>query len=341
MLKTLHPPYLLFLGEARDALAAKTAQGLAHWRPGLCKGQLRLPGCKADLGLPDLTVPEAAAQGVKTLVVGVANRGGVIDAAWIPVLREALDHGMHLAAGLHQRLADVPGLLAEAHARHLTINDVRWHDGHLEPGTGAKRAGQRILTVGTDCSQGKMYTALALEQEMRGRGIKATFRATGQTGILIAGTGIAVDAVGADFISGAAEVLAPANDADHWDLVEGQGSLFHPSFAGVSLGLLHGAQPDWLVMCHEPTRTTMRGVDHPLPGLRDCLEANLAAARLTNPAVRVLGFSINTAALAEQAARDYLRGLSMRFGLPAVDPVRTGCGALVDAVQAASSVVAS
>ena len=330
MLKSLTPPYLLFLGDARDMLAAKTAKGLADWRPQQCTGQLRLPGCKADLGLPDLTIAEAKARGVKTVVVGVANRGGVINAEWIPVLEEALDAGLHLAAGLHQRLGDIPVLAEAAHANGCRIDDVRYHDGHLVPGSGEKRPGRRLLAVGTDCSIGKMYTTLALEKAMQAQGHKATFQATGQTGIMIAGKGIAVDAVVADFISGAAEIIAPANDPDHWDLIEGQGSLFHPSFAGVSLGLLHGSQPDALVMCHEPTRTTMRGVNYPLPSLEACIALNLQTARLTNPAVRLAGFSINTSALSEAEAQQYLHSIQQQFTLPAVDPIRTGVDALVD-----------
>ena len=332
MLKSLTPPYLLFLGDARDMLAAKTAKGLADWRPQHCIGQLRLAGCKADLGLPDLTIAEARARGVRTVVVGVANRGGIINAEWIPVLEEALDAGLHLAAGLHQRLVDIPVLAEAARARGCRIDDVRYHDGYLVPGSGEKRPGKRLLAVGTDCSIGKMYTTLALEKAMQAQGLKATFQATGQTGIMIAGKGIAVDAVVADFISGAAEVIAPANDPDHWDLIEGQGSLFHPSFAGVSLGLLHGSQPDALVMCHEPTRTTMRGVRYPLPSLAACIELNLATARLTNPAVCLIGFSINTAALPEGEAHSYLNTLRQQFGLPAVDPMRTGVDALVEAL---------
>jgi len=334
MLKSLTPPYLLFLGDAADILAAKTAKGLADWRAQHCLGQLRLPGCQVDLGLPDLTIAQAKALGVQTLVVGVANRGGVIHAEWVPVLEDALDAGLHLAAGLHQRLGDIPVLAAAAQAKGCHIHDVRYHDGHLAPGSGQKRSGRRLLAVGTDCSIGKMYTTLALEKAMQARGLKATFQATGQTGIMIAGKGIAVDAVVADFISGAAELLAPANDPDHWDLIEGQGSLFHPSFAGVSLGLLHGSQPDALVMCHEPTRRTMRGVAYPLPSLAACLELNLAAARLTNPAVRCVGFSVNTAALAPQAAEACLQQIQQQFGLPAVDPLRTGVEPLIDALLA-------
>ncbi len=327
-------PYLLFLGDAPDRLAAKTAQGIAQWRPEWCLGQLRLPGCKADLGLSELTVAGAAAEGAKTLVVGVANRGGVINKAWLPTLLEALDRGMDLASGLHRRLSEVPALVERAGTRGRRLFDVRHPARDFAVGTGARRPGKRLISVGTDCSIGKMYTTLALEKEMRRRGMKVDFRATGQTGIFIAGEGVSIDAVVADFISGAVEWLTPANDPDHWDLVEGQGSLFHPSYAGVSLGLLHGAQPDFLVMCHEPGRPHMRGLPHcPLPDLEACVEANLRAARLTNPEVRLLGFSLNTAGLDAAAAERVLRETVGCFGPPAVDPLRTGVGPLVDAIR--------
>jgi uncharacterized NAD-dependent epimerase/dehydratase family protein len=326
-------PYLLFLGDAPNQLAAKTAQGIAQWRPHWCLGQLRLPGCKADLGLPEMTVSDAAAGGARTLILGVANRGGVINEAWLPTLLKALDRGLDLASGLHRRLSDVPALAERARACGRSLFDVRHPTREFSVGSGAKRAGKRLLAVGTDCSIGKMYTTLALENEMRARGMKADFRATGQTGIFIAGSGVSIDAVVADFISGAVEWLSPANEPDHWDLVEGQGSLFHASYAGVSLGLLHGAQPDLLIMCHEPGRPHMRGLPHfPLPDLQDCIEANLRAARLTNPDARLLGFSLNTVRLAPDAARRALRDIEERFGLPAVDPLRTGVAPLVDAM---------
>ena len=150
-----------------------------------------------------------------------------------------------------------------------------------------------MLHLDADCSTGKMYTTLALETELRARGARADFRATGQTGIFIAGRGIPLDAVVADFISGGVEWLSPDRHDGGWDLIEGQGSLFHPSFAGVSLGLLHGAQPDALVLCHEPTRQHMRGLpDYPLPELKRCLQANLVAAQLTNRAVNVAGVTL-------------------------------------------------
>ncbi len=328
---SIQHPYLMFLGDAPDQLAAKTAQGIVHWRPDWCAGQLRLDGCKADLKLPDMTIEAAAEAGVKTVIVGVANRGGILPDHWIDLLVGALDRGMDLASGLHKRLRDFPRLVEAARRNGRALFDVRHPTQDFDVASGVKRPGKRLLAVGTDCSVGKMYTTLALEKEMRKRGMKADFRATGQTGIFIAGSGVSIDAVIADFISGAVEWLSPANDPDHWDLVEGQGSLFHASFAGVSLGLLHGAQADALVMCHEPTRGHMRGLPtYQLPDLGLCMEANLAAARLTNPAVRFVGISINTANLDEVAAERCLEQAAEAHGLPAVDPFRTGVGAIVD-----------
>ena len=327
----IKPPYLLFLGDARDALAAKVALGVKQWRPENCLGQLSLPDCNADAGLPEMTVAEARAAGAETLMVGVANRGGVIGPTWIDVLREALEQGMDLAAGLHNRVADVPVLAETAAARGLSLFDVRFPTQKFEVGNGRKRSGKRILSVGTDCSCGKMYTALALERELRSRGVAADFRATGQTGILIDGEGIAIDAVVSDFISGAVELLTPDAEPDHWDCVEGQGSLFHASYAGVTMGLIHGAQPDALVLCHEPTRRHMRGLpEYPLPGLEVCMETNLAAARLTNPAAKFVGVAVNTSALDDAAAERYLAETGERLGLPCVDPVRTGVAPIAD-----------
>ena len=329
----LKTPYLLFLGDAPDALAAKVAIGIRHWRPDNCIGQLRLDGCRADTGIADVSVSDAAAKGAKTLVVGVANRGGVISPQWVSVLLEALEAGMDLAAGLHNRLADVPELRAAADRLGRQLFDVRHPTETFPVANGEKRSGKRLLPVGTDCSCGKMYTALAIEKDMRERGMAADFRATGQTGILITGSGVSIDAVVSDFISGATEVLSPAAAEDHWDIVEGQGSLFHASFAGVSTGLLHGAQPDALVLCHEPTRTHMRGLPtYPIPDLEACMDANLRVARLTNPDVAFVGACINTAALDDAAAQKCLVDIESRLGLPTVDPVRTGVGRIVDAL---------
>ena len=323
----IQAPYLLFLGDAADPLAAKVAQGICDWRPDSALGQLRLPGCHADLGLQDMTVTQAVAAGAKTMVIGVANRGGVISDNWIEVLRDALANGMDIASGLHKQLADVPALQADADRLGRQLFDVRHPTQAFDVATGEKRSGMRLLPVGTDCSCGKMYTALAIEKELRARGVNADFRATGQTGILVTGRGVPVDAVVADFISGAVEWLSPENDDDHWDVVEGQGSLFHPSFAGVSTGLLHGAQADALVLCHEPTRTHMRGLPHyPIPDLKDCIDANLRVGSLTNPDVRFVGIAVNTAKLEERAAEDYLKQTEQELGL------RHGVARIVDQI---------
>ena len=327
----IDPPYLLFLGDARDELAAKTARGVFRWRPEWCLGQIRLEGCNASLDLPDMTVEEAAARGARSLIVGVANAGGVIGESWIATLVAALEAGLDLASGLHVRLSDLPPVRAAADAGGRRLFDARHPPQAFAVGSGTRRAGKRLLTVGTDASVGKMYATLALEAELRRRGVACTFRATGQTGIFIAGDGVSVDAVVADFISGATEWLTPENDPEHWDLIEGQGSLFHPSYAGVTLGLIHGAQPDAIVVCHEPTRTDMRGLPGwPLPALGACIEANLQAARLTNPAVVCAGLSINTQALGDADAARLLDALGRDHGLPCVDPIRTGVSAIAD-----------
>lgn len=328
-------PYLLFLGDVPDALAAKTALGIVDWRPDWCLGQLRLPGCKADAKIPEMSVADAVAAGVKTMVVGVVNAGGVLPDHWIATIVEALDAGLDVATGLHVRLASIPAI-AEAAARSgRELHDVRHTHERFATGKGTKRPGLRLLTVGTDCSVGKKYTALALEKEMRARGLDADFRATGQTGVFISGRGAAIDAVVADFISGAVEWIAPAADPAHWDVIEGQGSLFHPSFAGVSLGLLHGAQPDAFVVCHEPTRTKMRGVQHALPSIREVIDMTLACGRLTNPAIRPIGIAINTEHLDEAEARRVCEEAAAFHDLPASDPVRFGVGPIVDRLLAA------
>jgi uncharacterized NAD-dependent epimerase/dehydratase family protein len=327
----LRDPYLLFLGDAPEPLAAKTANAIFHWRPEKCVGQVRLPGCAVSLALPELDPVEAVARGARTMVVGVANRGGILAPGWVETMVRALDAGLDVAAGLHDRLHDVPELVAAARRAGRALVDVRHPRADLSVATGAPRRGMRLLTVGTDCSVGKLYTTLALHAEMVARGWGCDFRATGQTGIMISGDGIPIDAVVADFVAGAAEALTPAADADHWDVVEGQGSLFHPSYAGVALGLLHGAQPSHLVLCHEPRRPHIRGLPgQPVPGLEETMTANLQAARLTAPEVRCCGISLNTSAMEPGEARALCDDLSERFGLPCVDPVRTGVGAIVD-----------
>ena len=328
----IETPYLLFLGDAPDPLSAKVAQGIKDWRPNNAVGQFRMEGCKADLGLKDLTLEEARDAGARTLVIGVANRGGVISAAWKDVLIEALGLGFDLASGLHNLLANEESLATAARASGGTLHDVRVPTVQYPIADGRKRSGKRVLAVGTDCSVGKMYTALALDDAMRG--MKSTFCATGQTGILITGSGVPLDAVVADFMAGAIEYLTPDNEADHWDIIEGQGSLFHVSYSGVTLALIHGGQPDALLLCHEPTRTHMRGLpDYGLPSLEDLRDTALPLARVANPACEVVGISVNTQHMGEAAAEDYLGELEHRMQLPAVDPFRQGAAKLAEALD--------
>lgn len=327
-------PYLLFLGDVTEPAAAKTAAGILQWRAELCLAQYRLAGGTVDLGLPELAPAQAVARGARTMILGIANAGGFIPETWLPAIVAALEAGLDVAAGMHTRLADVK-VIREAAARcGRTLHDVRQPTQAFAPGNGRKRSGLRLLTVGTDCAVGKKYTALAIEKTMRERGIKADFRATGQTGIFISGRGVAVDAVVADFISGAAEWLSPENDANHWDVIEGQGSLFHPAYAGVTLGLIHGSQPDAVVVCHEPVRRGLVGFDHyPVPSLHDCIVATLSAARLTNPGARAVGVSINTSRMSERGAADSVALIETQTGLPCRDPIRHGMDGIVDYIQ--------
>ncbi len=324
-------PYLLYLGDSTDELAVKTSRGLAVWRPDDCVGEYRSEGGTLTLGLPQLNFAEAAARGARTLVVGVANAGGIMGQKAVRDVVAALRAGLNIASGLHDRLHGHPEIVEAAAEAGRQLFDVRDPPPNLRVGNGKPRAGRRLLTIGTDCSVGKMYTTLALERALRARGLKADFRATGQTGILIAQSGVPIDAVVADFISGAAEWISPAREDDGWDLIEGQGSLFHPSFAGVALGLLHGAQPDALVLCHEPGRPHIRGIPGlPLPDLKLCLDRNLEACRLTSPDVIAVGVALNTSRMAPDEAERWCRQVEDMLGLPCQDPVAMGVDRVVE-----------
>jgi len=331
----IQTPYLLFLGDAPDHLSAKVAQGIKDWRPDNAVGQFRMDGCKADLGLTDMTLAEAQAEGAKTLVIGVANRGGKISAAWKEVLVQALDMGFDIASGLHNLLRDEADLVAAADKSGATLHDVRVPSVEYPIADGVKRRGKRVLAVGTDCSVGKMYTGLALDEAMRQKGMKSSFRATGQTGILITGEGVPLDAVIADFMAGAVEYLTPDNDDDHWDIIEGQGSLFHVSYSGVTMALIHGGQPDALILSHEPTREHMRGLpSYSLPSLEALRDLSLQLAQVANPDCKVVGISVNTYHMSEEEALAYLQEVEDRMGLPTCDPFRQGAARLADALAA-------
>ena len=198
-------PYLILIGGEKDPTYAKTGYGLVQWRRELVAGQLRFPDCELDLGVPDLSVTEAANQGVGSLVIGTATIGGIIPDDWWTVIIEAVDHDVDIINGLHTKLKDNPKIIDRAKSSGSRLLDIRVPPSNIPVGSGKKRSGQRLLTVATDCACGKKYTALSMNDTMRRAGINSTFRATGQTGIMISGEGIAIDAVTADFISGAAD----------------------------------------------------------------------------------------------------------------------------------------
>mgnify|MGYP001816331125 FL=1 len=326
----LQPPYLILIGDLTDPTYAKTGLGIVDWQPDLVAGQLRFAGSGIDMGVPDMTVAEAVGAGVKSLVIGVAPIGGVVPDSWWACIEEAARAGMDIVCGLHFKLSDFPGVVAAAAESGAQLIDVRNPPAILPVGTGLKRTGKRVLMVGTDCAIGKKYTALALDKAMRAAGMDSTFRATGQTGIMLAGEGLAIDAVVADFISGAAELISPANDEDHWDVIEGQGSLFHPGYSGVSLGLLHGSQPDAFVVCHDATRSVLSGWEHyALPSIQEAIDQHVLLGQRTNPGIRCIGISVNTSKLPTGEHENYLAELSEATGLPCIDPLIDGCGSIV------------
>ena len=328
----LKTPYLLFMGDVPDDHHAKTGHGIAYWRPEKCAGQMRLPDCPVDIGLPELDVKGAVDAGIGTAIVGVALAGGLLSESWVAPLCELARAGIDIAAGTHQKLRNNAELQAAAEEGGAELIDVRIPPAGIEVGTGVKRSGKRVLMIGTDCAVGKKYSALALHRELASRSVAADFRATGQTGILIAGEGMPMDAVVADFASGAAELLSPANDENHWDVIEGQGSLLHPSYAAVSLGLLHGSQPDAIVVCHRADAEFLDGldVDIEIPPLNEVAEAALSLAQTSNPQCVWAGISLDTSALNDEDRRGYLADVAGKYGVPCVDPIAIGMADIAD-----------
>lgn len=321
----LPTPYLLFLGDTVEPGYAKTAFGLRDWARDRCVGELALPEATVTTGLPRLALEEAYGLGARALVIGVANPGGVIPPNWVGSLAAALEAGFDIISGMHSKLSEIPQLQVMAERLGRRLIDVRSPPRGIPVATGKPRTGRRLLTVGTDCALGKKYTALAITRGLRERGIDVSFRATGQTGILIAGEGIPIDAVVSDFVAGAAEMLSPSAAPDHFDIIEGQGSLLHPSYAGVTLGLLHGSQPGMFVVCHDPQRTTLLGhPGHRVPTIEAIIAQTIALGQVTNPAIRCVGISLNTSKLNDQAAQAEIDATELRTGLPTADPIRGG-----------------
>jgi uncharacterized NAD-dependent epimerase/dehydratase family protein len=330
---TIKLPYLIFLGDAQIPLFAKTAFGVRDWRPDACAGEWTMPNAKISLGLTFMPPAEAVAAGAKSLLIGVAPIGGQIQDNWIPAIVEAIEAGLDIVSGMHTKLETVEPIRMAAERCGRALHNVRHSNQKFPVGTGIKRSGKRLLAVGTDCALGKKYTTLALTRAFQEAGHKATFRATGQTGIMISGGGIAMDAVVADFSAGAAETLSPANEPDHWDMIEGQGSLIHPGYAGVSLGLLHGSQPDALILCHDPFRTEID--EYPgyiIPPINEVIELHLALARRTNPKVKCVAIALNTSSVSAEESKKICHAYETQYGLPAFDPMRSNLRRIVDAV---------
>lgn len=322
----LRKPYLVFIGDVESATYVKTAAGLVQWCRDDIAGQLRFEGNSLNLGVADLTIEQALEAGVKSIIVGVAPVGGRIGQEWIDVLVHAAKAGLDVVSGLHIKLNGFPELVESARVSGSKLIDIRIPSNDLPIANGKKRKGKRLLMVGTECAVGKKYTALSICRALKEKGVAATFRATGQTGIMISGSGVPIDAVVADFISGAAEVISPDNQPNHWDIIEGQGSLFNPSYSGVSLGLLHGSQPDALVVCHDPSRTHVSSCPElPVASVSQCIELNLSCGRIVNPDIRCIAVSVNTSVLPRGTREEYLSELSEQTGMLCFDPLVDGC----------------
>ncbi|HEV8179686.1 MAG TPA: DUF1611 domain-containing protein [Gaiellaceae bacterium] len=335
---------LLAEGFSGDPLYGKTMRGLLRYRRDDVAAILDSTRFgETEDGVPVVgTVEEALPLGPTTALVGVVTQGGRFPPEWMELLRACIEHGLDVENGLHVFLADDPELRELAAERGVELRDLRRPPAGLSTATGANLGVDAtiVLTVGSDCAIGKMTVSLELDLEARRRGLRSVFVPTGQTGIAIAGWGIAVDAVVADFVAGAAERLVVEGRERGGELlwVEGQGSLLHPVYSGVALGLYHGSVPHLLVLCHEPGRTEIEGAGggpHPIPPLGELVELHERLALPARPA-RVAAVALNTRALGEEEARAAVAAAEEATGLPADDPVRFGVAKLVDAVLAAA-----
>ena len=295
---------------------------------------------ETEAGVPIVAdVDSALSFGPEVAIVGVATQGGRFPPAWRAILRRSIDAGLSIENGLHEMLGDDLELRLLADVAGVELRDLRRPPPGLDVATGANLEvdAQIVLTVGSDCAIGKMTVSLELDRVARERGHPSVFVPTGQTGIAIAGWGIAVDAVVADFVSGAAEQLVVEGRRRGGELlwVEGQGSLVHPCYSGVTLGLYHGAVPHALVLCHRAGASEIEGSPgHPIPPLRELVELYQRMALPRRPS-RVVALALNTVGMGDGTARRAIEAASDETGLPAADPVREGADGLLDAVLAA------
>jgi uncharacterized NAD-dependent epimerase/dehydratase family protein len=330
---------ILAEGYSGDPHYGKTARGVVRYRREHVVALLDSTRAGETLdGRPIVgSVNDALCFNPDTALVGVATQGGRFPPAWRELLKSCIAKGLHVESGLHEFLSDDPELSELAGRHGVELRDLRRPPADLNVPTGEnlKVAATIVHTVGSECAIGKKTVALELDLEARRRGHASRFVPTGQTGIVIAGWGIAVDAVVADFVAGAAERLVVEGyrrGGEELLFVEGQGSLVHPAYSGVTMGLLHGCAPHALVLCHLAGQTEVEGYPgHPIPPLAEVVElyerASLPARR-----ARVVGIALNTRGLDEAAARDAVAATQIETGLPTDDPVRFGAGRLLDAV---------
>jgi uncharacterized NAD-dependent epimerase/dehydratase family protein len=332
---------LLAEGASGDPHSGKTMHGLLRYRREEVVAILDSTRAgETEDGVPVVSdVGGALRLGATTAIVGVAPAGGRFPAAWRDIVRSCIRQGLHVESGLHEFLADDAGLVELAARFEVELRDLRRPPADLSVPTGANLAvpAHIVLTVGSDCAIGKMTVSLELDREAHARGLRSVFVPTGQTGMAIAGWGIAVDAVVADFIAGAAErlVVEGVERGGELLLVEGQGSLVHPAYSGVTLGLLHGSAPHAYVLCHRAGATEIDDhPGHPLPSLAELVQLHESISLPARPA-RVACLAINTHGLDDEAARAAVASAEHESGLPADDPVRFGAGRLLDAILAA------
>jgi uncharacterized NAD-dependent epimerase/dehydratase family protein len=336
----LKPKRYLVLAEgfSGDPHYGKTAQGVVRYRRDDVVAILDSTRAgETEDGLPVVgAVDEALGLEPTTALVGVATQGGRFPPEWIELIRSCVERGLDVENGLHVFLADDPGLVELARRTGVELHDLRRPPADLSTVTGENLEvdARIVLTVGSDCAIGKMTVCCELDLEARRRGLRSVFVPTGQTGIAIAGWGIAVDAVVSDFLAGATERLV-VEGARRGDLlwVEGQGALLHPLYSGVTLGLMHGSVPHVYVLCHEAGRTEIEGAagHHAIPPLGELVELHERISLPARPA-RVVAVAVNTRSLDEQGARAAVADAEAETGLPADDPVRFGAGRLLDAV---------
>lgn len=345
----IDPRYLILADHDFGIMTSKTANAVIRYHPSrvvaVLDRQLAGQTSQQVLGfggeIPVVaSVGDGLALGANTVLIGIAPQGGQLPDEWRDWLREALEGGCDIVSGLHTFLGSDPLLAAAAQRHGRTILDARRPPGDLPVASGLAREVDAlvVLTVGTDCNVGKMTAQLQLVQALNARGLRTRFVPTGQTGIMIEGWGIAVDAVVADFIAGAAEqlVLRGAKGADVV-LVEGQGSINHPGYSGVTLGLLHGSCPDAMILCHQPTRAYLGDYRTAswvkVPPLSEYVRLYESIGSVVHP-TRVIGVALNTFDMDDLSARAACEAAAKETGLPATDPVRFDPAPLVDAVVA-------